>query len=192
MWFIFLDHIPDNAFSWLTLRNYGFSDTAEVFVFVSGYTCMLAYGGTLREQGWPTTITRALRRGWEIYGAFLLLLIAYFVLIWMAGGGERYLDETNTAVFFGNPGTALVHAAVLQYTPVNTDILPVFVLVASGLSGAAVASDPQSRGRTGSIILALSHGAEFQLAYAGVAERRVVFQSFGMAATVRVRCLVCI
>jgi OpgC protein len=24
LWFIFLDHIPDNAFSWLTLRNYGF------------------------------------------------------------------------------------------------------------------------------------------------------------------------
>jgi hypothetical protein len=129
LWFIFLDHVPNNALAWLTLRNYGFSDTAEVFVFVSGYTCMLAYGGTLREQGWPTTVTRALRRGWEIYGAFLLLLIAYFVLIWIAGGGERYLDETNTALFFGNPGAALVHAAILQYTPVNTDILPVFVLL---------------------------------------------------------------
>lgn len=129
LWFIFLDHLPDNAFTWLTLRNYGFSDAAEVFVFISGYTCMLAYGGTLREQGWATTIARALRRGWEIYGAFLLLLIAYFGLIWIAGGGERYLDETNTAVFFGNPGAALVHAAILQYAPVNTDILPVFVLL---------------------------------------------------------------
>ena len=76
-WFIFIDHIPGNVFAWLTLRNYGFSDTTEVFVFVSGYTCMLAYGGALREQGWPTTVTRALRRGWEIYAAFLLLLIAY-------------------------------------------------------------------------------------------------------------------
>ena len=129
LWFIFLDHIPDNTLIWLTPRNYGFSDTAEVFVFVSGYTCMLAYGNSLREQGWPTTITRALRRGWEIYAAFLLLLIAYFVLIWIAGDGERYLDETNTAHFVGNPGTALVHAAILQYSPVNTDILPVFVLL---------------------------------------------------------------
>ena len=51
LWFIFIDHIPDNALAWLTLRNYGFSDTTEVFVFVSGYTCMLAYGGALREQG---------------------------------------------------------------------------------------------------------------------------------------------
>jgi hypothetical protein len=129
LWFIFIDHIPDNALDWLTLRNYGFSDTTEVFVFVSGYTCMLAYGGALRQQGWPTIVTRALRRGWEIYGAFLLLLIAYFAVIWVAGGGSRYLDETNTAFFFGNPGAAIIHAAVLQYAPVNTDILPTFVLL---------------------------------------------------------------
>jgi hypothetical protein len=129
LWFIFIDHIPNDALSWLTLRNYGFSDTAEVFVFVSGYTCMLAYGGALPEQGWPTVITRALRRGWEIYSALLLLLIAYLALIWLAGGGSRYLDETNTAFFFREPGPAIMHAAVLQYTPLNTDILSTFVLL---------------------------------------------------------------
>jgi hypothetical protein len=129
LWFIFLDHIPDNVLVWLTLRNYGFSDTTEVFVFVSGYTCMLAYGGALREQGWLTVVVRALRRGWEIYVAFLLLLIAYLAVIWAVGGGSRYLDETNTAVFFGNPGAALIHAASMQYTPVNTDVLPTFVLL---------------------------------------------------------------
>src|SRR5450755_214789 len=129
LWFTFLDHVPDNALAWLTLRNYGFSDATEVFVFVSGYTCMLAYGGALREQGWPTTVTRVLRRGWEIYAAFLLLLIAYFVLVWLVGGGTRYLDETNTGSFFQNPGAAIVHAAAMQYAPVNADILPTFVLL---------------------------------------------------------------
>lgn len=129
LWFILIDHTPNNALAWLTLRNYGFSDTTEVLVFVSGYTCMLAYGGALREQGWPTIVARALRRSLEIYAAFLLLLAAYFVLIWAAGGGTRYLDETNTAFFFQDPGVALLHAAVLQYTPVNTDILPTFVLL---------------------------------------------------------------
>src|SRR5467141_1656051 len=84
LWFIFIDHIPGNVFAWLTLRNYGFSDTTEVFVFVSGYTCMLAYGGALREQGWLTTVTRALRRGWEIYVAFLLLLIVYLAALVLA------------------------------------------------------------------------------------------------------------
>jgi hypothetical protein len=65
LWFIFIDHIAGNAFEWLTLRNYGFSDTTEVFVFVSGYTCMLAYGGALREQGWRTILARSLRRGFR-------------------------------------------------------------------------------------------------------------------------------
>jgi len=37
LWFIFLDHIPNSSLDWLTLRNYGFSDASEVFVFVSGY-----------------------------------------------------------------------------------------------------------------------------------------------------------
>ena len=129
LWFTFLDHIPNNALSWLTLRNYGFSDASELFVFVSGYTSMLAYGGALRQLGWPTTVTRVLRRGWEIYAAFLLLLVAYFGLVWLLGAGSRYLDETNTGVFFQHPGTAMVHAAVLQYAPVNTDILPTFVLL---------------------------------------------------------------
>ncbi len=89
---------------------------------------MLAYGGALREQGWLTITTRALRRAGEIYAAFLFLLIAYFIVIWIAGSGSLYLDETNTKVFFENPGVALAHAAILQYTPVNTDILPTFVL----------------------------------------------------------------
>jgi len=129
LWFIFIDHIPDNSLSWLTLRNYGFSDTSEVFVFISGYTCMLAYGGAWRQQGWRTTAVRALRRAWEIYAAFLVLLIAYVALVWVVGGGARYLDETNTGFFFRDAGPTIVHAVVLQFAPVNTDILLTFALL---------------------------------------------------------------
>lgn len=55
------------------------------------------------------------------------MLIFYFSLVWLVGGGERYLDETNTGIFFKSPGPAIIHAAVMQYAPVNTDILPTFV-----------------------------------------------------------------
>jgi hypothetical protein len=129
LWFTFIDHVPNNVLSWLTMRNYGFSDAGEVFVFISGYTCMTAYGGALRKQGWATTAVRAVRRAWEIYAALLLLLIAYFALVWLFGGGIRYLDETNTRPFFQSPGATLAHAAILQYVPVNSDILPTFVLL---------------------------------------------------------------
>ena len=58
LWCIFLDHIPNNVGSWLTLRNYGFSDAAEVFMFVSGVTCALAYGKARRCEGWTAVIRR--------------------------------------------------------------------------------------------------------------------------------------
>lgn len=128
LWFIFLDHIPGNSLSWLTLRNYGFSDTSEVFVFISGYTCMLAYGGAFCEQGWRTIAVRALRRAWEIYAAFLLLVLFYVALVWIVGGGDRFLDDTNTGFFFRQPGPAIAHTIGLQFAPVDTDILVTFTI----------------------------------------------------------------
>jgi hypothetical protein len=129
LWFIFLDHVPNNLFSWLTLRNYGFSDTTEIFFFVSGYTCMLAYGSELRRGGWLATLLRTMRRGWEIYVAFLLLLLAYLALVQAVGGDRSFLDDTNTAVFFERPAEAIVRLLTMQYMPVNTDVLPTFVLL---------------------------------------------------------------
>ena len=51
LWWIFLDHVPNNFGSWLTPRNYGFSDAAEVFMFISGATCALAYGTARQREG---------------------------------------------------------------------------------------------------------------------------------------------
>ena len=170
LWFIFIDHIPGNSLAWLMIRNHGFSDTTEVFVFVSGYTCMLAYGGALREQGWITIVMRALLRGWQIYVAFLLLLIAYFVLIWAVGNGTRYLDETNTGFFFENPGR---HSPMLQSSNIRPSTLtscpPSYCCIWPFRSccGSAKLSSPH-------IAYALSHGADVQLVRAGVANSRAI------------------
>jgi hypothetical protein len=128
LWCIFLDHVPNNVGSWLTLRNYGFSDAAEVFMFVSGVTCALAYGKAWRCEGWTGVISRTLRRSWDIYVAFLLLTLACAILVHLAGGG-RLADESNTRILLDHPGATLARAAVLQYSPVNADVLPVFVLL---------------------------------------------------------------
>ena len=127
LWCIFLDHVPNNIGSWLTLRNYGFSDAAEVFMFVSGVTCALAYGKALSCEGWTGVISRTLRRSWDIYVAFLLLALGCAILVHLAGG--RLADESNTRILFDYPGATLAHAAILQYRPVNTDVLPIFVLL---------------------------------------------------------------
>ena len=44
LWLIFIDHLPPNLLTWLTIRNYGFSDAAEIFIFISGYTAAFVYG----------------------------------------------------------------------------------------------------------------------------------------------------
>jgi hypothetical protein len=128
LWWIFLDHVPNNIGSWLTLRNYGFGDAAEIFVFVSGVTCALAYGKAWRCEGWTGVIRRTLQRSWDIYVAFLLLTLACAILVHLAGGG-RLADDSNTRMLLDHPGATLARAAILQYRPVNTDVLPIFVLL---------------------------------------------------------------
>lgn len=127
LWWIFLDHVPNNIGSWLTLRNYGFCDAAEIFMFISGVTCALAYDRARQRDGWSGMIGRSLRRGWDIYAAFLLLALACAVVVYLTGN-DRLADDSNTRVLFEHPGAALAHAAALQYRPVNTDVLPVFVV----------------------------------------------------------------
>src|SRR5216683_3088077 len=41
---IFIDHMPESIFQHVTQKNFGFSDAAELFVFLSGVSIALAYG----------------------------------------------------------------------------------------------------------------------------------------------------
>ena len=113
LWFIFVDHIPDNICDWLTLRHYGFSDTTEVFMFVSGVTCALAYNVVRQCDGWWAVVSHTLRRGWEIYAAFLTLIVGLVVIVY-AVGSDRLADEANVHFLLQQPGAALAHAAILQ------------------------------------------------------------------------------
>src|SRR6478609_7436792 len=128
LWCIFLDHVPNNIGSWLTLRNYGFSDAAEVFMFISGVTCALAYSKIWRCEGWTAVIRRTLLRSWDIYVAFLLLTLACAIVVHLAGSG-RLADESNTRILLDYLGATLARAAILQYRPGNTDVLPICVLL---------------------------------------------------------------
>jgi hypothetical protein len=87
LWFIFVDHVPDNSLAWLTLRNYGFSASSEVFVFVSGYTCMLAYGGAVTamircgENSLSTDRTFAIQLLISVAG-IAIMIVAATLLTW--------------------------------------------------------------------------------------------------------------
>ena len=62
--FIFWDHIPHNPLAEFTVRNFGFSDAAEIFVFLAGYAAVLAYGKIARRDGFLLASVKILRRAW--------------------------------------------------------------------------------------------------------------------------------
>src|SRR3954451_2615234 len=75
LWLIFLDHIPNNVISWITLRNYGFSDAAEIFVFISGYTAAFVYARAMRQRGFVIGAIRIFKRVWQLYVAHIFLFL---------------------------------------------------------------------------------------------------------------------
>jgi hypothetical protein len=132
LWFIFLDHIPDNVVSWATVRNYGFSDATEIFVFISGYAAVIAYGGMLAERGRVVAIARVVRRVWQLYVAHLLLFLAFTVQIaWVSlrTGRQSYFEAMNLLGLVEDPARTLIETALLKFRPVNLDVLPLYIVV---------------------------------------------------------------
>src|SRR2546423_1832941 len=73
LWLIFIDHVSPDLLTWFTIRSYGFSDAAEIFIFISGYTAAFVYGRALVDSGLVIATARILRRVWQIYAAHVLL-----------------------------------------------------------------------------------------------------------------------
>jgi len=132
LWLIFIDHIPDNIVSWFTVRNYGFSDAAEIFVFISGYSAAIAYARVMQNDGFVVASARILKRVWQLYFAFVLLLTAFFVQIaYVARTFENplFAEEMNIIELLRHPDAALPMALTLQFNPANMDILPVYIVL---------------------------------------------------------------
>src|SRR6201986_4921331 len=51
LWLIFVDHVSPDLLSWFTIRSYGFSDAAELFLFISGYTAAFVYCRSMLQSG---------------------------------------------------------------------------------------------------------------------------------------------
>ena len=129
-WFIFLDHIPNNMVSWITLRNFGFSGAAEIFVFITGYVAALAYAPIMIERGAIVGATRVLRRAWQLYAAYIVLFAVYAVLI--GDAATRYaapdiIYEFNVAGLLQEPVRTVAHGLLLQSRALNLDLLQLFV-----------------------------------------------------------------
>jgi hypothetical protein len=137
LWLIFLDHIPSNAVSWITIRNYGFSDATEIFVFISGYTAAFVYGRSMREHGFIVSSARVLKRAWQIYIAHVFLFAIYLAEIaYVAHSFDNplYTEEMGVINFLRNPDITILEALMLKFKPVNMDVLPLYIVLLVGFS----------------------------------------------------------
>src|SRR5581483_5757065 len=133
-WVIFIAHIPNNvvAFFLLGTGRYGFSDGADMFVFISGYTVAFVYARMMVERGMVITATRILRRTWQIYVAHVFLFVVYLVEIGYFGqkfGEAEYAASFNVKIFLDRPAEVLYEGLILKFKPVNMDVLPLYIVL---------------------------------------------------------------
>ena len=131
-WAIFLDHIPNNAVNWITTRNWGFSDAADMFVFISGYTAAFVYARIMRERGTIEAATRILKRAWQIYVAHVFLFVIYIAEIgYLAQTYDNPVlaQEFNVFGFLRYPIETLYEGLILKFKPVNLDVLPLYIVL---------------------------------------------------------------
>jgi hypothetical protein len=132
LWLIFIDHLPPSLLTWLTIRNYGFSDATEIFIFISGYTAAFVYGRALLESGFVVAAARILRRAWQIYVAHVFLFTIFLAEIsWVASSFENplYTEEMGIMDFLKQPDITIFQALILRFKPVNMDVLPLYIVL---------------------------------------------------------------
>jgi len=131
-WFLFLDHVPHNAVSALTLRNFGFSGATDLFVFVGGYIAAILYGQMMLERGYVVAATRIFRRVWQLYAAYVALFVIYINLIGYVArktAAPEIIYEFNISGILGHTIRTLIYGLLLQAKPLNLDVLQLFIVL---------------------------------------------------------------
>ena len=125
---IFIDHMPNDLLNRVTLHNFGFSDAAEVFVLLAGYSAMMAYGKSFQRDGAARGLRRVAIRCARIYlfQAGLLLTTLLVVYGWTT---YYHMKPGVVAPILQTPIAGLAHGLTLRALPGYLDILPLYVVL---------------------------------------------------------------
>lgn len=130
---IFVSHLPDNWLARFKPGAFGFSDSADIFVFVSGYAAALAYRKIFSRAGFFIGTARVVRRVAELYACNQGL---FFIIAGLCVAGNRYLDTgvdydtlLNIRFFLEDTPDALLALFALRWVPNYFDILTMYMVV---------------------------------------------------------------
>ncbi len=129
---ILIDHIPGNPLENWTPRNFGLSDSAEAFVFLSGLSVGLIYMPRASKYGIELVAGGCLKRALKLYGVHIALTLAALMVFaaayWMSGVSDLIQAHGRSSVF-GSPGNGLLGLALLSHQLGYFNILPLYVVL---------------------------------------------------------------
>ncbi len=129
---IFIDHVPENIFQHVTQRNFGFSDAAELFVFLSGASVALAYGSRFFRGETVAAVRAVLRRAFTLYWVQVLtslLIIAIFAAAALWWDNDDLIDDDDRDAVVSSPLTGISGIVALLHQFENVNILPLYVVL---------------------------------------------------------------
>ena len=132
LFFIFIDHIPNNPFGYFTMRGVNLADAAEVFIFISGYTAGLVYGEKMRRQGALLASALIWRRVWQLYVAHLCLFMLYSAEVAYTlrrFHNPMFSEDLGIGDFLQHPDVTVLRVLLLRFQPALLDILPLYIVL---------------------------------------------------------------
>ena len=135
---IFVNHVPGQYLEHLTSKNFGFSDSAEAFVLISGMSVGLAYGSRFRIGERLAVTLRILRRALTLYVAHIMTSIITFAIF--AGGAlwfgrQDLLSEINLRAVVDRTEQGVVSMVLLGHQFGYNNILSMYAALFLMLPG---------------------------------------------------------
>lgn len=128
--FILWDHIPNNILGLVTLRAFGLSDSAEVFVYLSGFSAAMAYSTAFYRHGYLYALVKILRRVAHLYIAhiFVFALLVGIVFVMNSQVETRdYISEMGLGMLIHDTERAFIAELTLRFKPSLMDPLPLYM-----------------------------------------------------------------
>jgi hypothetical protein len=128
---IFANFIPSNIIS-TGLQTIAFSDAAEVFIFISGYTAALVYGQPMVRRDMLVATVQIYYHAWQLYVAHIFIFMIYTAEVSYATlrlQTQSYSEELRLNNFLQEPHRAIIKTLLLQYQPELLGILPLYIVL---------------------------------------------------------------
>lgn len=128
---IFINHFQGNIISFITPKNYAFSDSAEAFVFISGLSVALAYRRYFLKKDHIGGIAKLFQKASLLYFVHVFLTLAAVVLYWFGSSIMNVPDIITVdgrGALFSSPREAFVGVLGLTHQVGYFNILPIYVL----------------------------------------------------------------